>query len=43
MRRLLLSTLVAFSTALYALPAAEIPPVLEAAALLPAQTLKGQH
>lgn len=43
MRRLALSTLIVFSSALQALPAPETPPVFEAAALLPAQTLKGEH
>ena len=43
MRRLALSTLIVFSTALQAQPAPETPPMLEAAALLPAQTLKGEH
>ncbi len=43
MRRLLLSTLVAFSTALYALPATEAPPAFEASTLLPAEMLKGDH
>jgi hypothetical protein len=43
MRRLALSTLIVFSTALQAQPAPEAPPMLEAAALLPAQTLKGEH
>ena len=43
MRRLVVSALIVFSSALQALPAPETPPVLDAAAVLPAGLLKGEH